>query len=108
MAIDYVLQDLGEYPYKTFRCVLDNQTYQLEWQYNSRCEFWTCAIGFVGSDPIVKYKVTSYSDPMQIYGYNEDLPNGKLLVYSILQPDNRVTQTSIGEDNIHQFIYVGN
>lgn len=105
-TLEYVLQDLGDYPYKEFRCTLNGQVYQLTWQWNDRNQFWTCAVGFVGEDPVVKYKVTSFSDPLQIYGYNEDLPEGKLLVASFIQPDNRVTQTSIGQDKPHSFIFL--
>lgn len=105
MAIEYTLQDLGDYPYKTFRCTLDGQVYELTWQWNTRCQFWTCAVGFVGEDPIVIYKVTSFSNPMEIYGYNEDLPNGKLLVWSFIQPDNRVTIDSIGDNKVHSFMF---
>lgn len=104
--IQYTLQDLGTYPYKSFRCTLDGQVYELTWQWNDRCQFWTCAVGFVGSDPLIIYKVTSFSDPLQIYGYNTDLPQGRLLVMSFIQPDNRVTQESVGENNIHNFIYL--
>lgn len=106
MSIEYVLQELdGSKPYQTFRATLDNRTYELAWQWNTRGQFWTCGIGFVGEDPIVKYKVTNWADPMLCYGYNEDLPQGKLLVYSFVQPDNRVTQTSIGQDNMHSFAF---
>lgn len=105
-TISYVLQDLGSYPYKTFRCTLDGQTYEMTWKWNERCQFWTVAIGFVGEDPLIKYKVTSYSDPMNAYGYIANLPDGKLLCFSAVQPDNRVAQDSIGEDNIHQFVFI--
>ena len=106
MAITYTLQDLGDYPYKSFRCTFDGQVYELTWQWNTRCQYWTCAVGYVGQDPTIIYKVTSYSDPMAIYGYNEALPDGKLLVYSFIHPDNRVTQESIGENKVHSFSYV--
>ena len=43
---------------------------------------------------------------MEIYGYNEDLPNGKLLVWSFIQPDNRVTIDSIGDNKVHSFMFV--
>ena len=106
MSISYSLQDLGSYAYKTFRCTLDNQTYEMTWKWNDRCQYWTVAIGYVGEDPVIKYKVTSYSDPFQVYGYKTELPDGKLLCFSISQPDNRVAQDSVGEDNLHQFVFV--
>ena len=106
MTISYSLQDLGSYAYKTFRCTLDGQTYEMTWKWNDRCQYWTVAIGYVGEDPIIKYKVTSYSDPFQVYGYKAELPNGKLLCFSISHPDNRVAQDSVGEDNLHQFVFV--
>lgn len=106
MSIQYSLQNLGNYPYKSYRCTLDGQTYEMTWKWNDRCQYWTVAIGYVGEDPIIKYKVTSYSDPFQVYGYKAELPDGKLLCFSISQPDNRVAQDSIGEDNLHQFVFV--
>lgn len=106
MSIQYSLQNLGSYPYKSYRCTLDGQTYEMTWKWNDRCQYWTVAIGYVGEDPIIKYKVTSYSDPFQVYGYKAELPDGKLLCFSVSQPDNRVAQDSIGEDNLHQFVFV--
>ena len=106
MSIQYSLQNLGSYPYKSYRCTLDGQTYEMTWKWNERCQYWTVAIGYVGEDPIIKYKVTSYSDPFQVYGYKAELPDGKLLCFSISQPDNRVAQDSVGEDNLHQFVFV--
>ena len=106
MALEYVLSNLDETkPYQTFRCVLDGNTYEMTWQWNTRGEFWTCAIGEVGADPIVKYKVNSFSNPLEVYGYREDLPKGDLFVMSILNPRNRITIDSIGEDKVHWLMY---
>jgi hypothetical protein len=106
MALEYVLANLDETkPYQTFRCVLDDVTYEMTWQWNTRGEFWTVTVGAVGDTPIIKYKVTSFSNPMEVYGYNENLPQGDLFVMSILNPKNRIAIDSIGEDKVHWFMY---
>lgn len=105
--LNYILQNLDETkPYQSFRCVLDDNTYEMLWQWNNRGEFWTCAIGEVGADPIIKYKVTANSDPLEVYGYREDLPQGNLIVSSILNGRNRVAIDSIGENKLHWLVYI--
>ena len=104
--LKYIMSDLdSSKPFQTFRCVLDDVTYEMTWQWNTRGEFWTCAIGAVGDIPVVKYKVTMNSDPMEIYGYKEDLPQGVLMVISLLNERNRVSIDSIGSDKLHWFVY---
>ena len=104
--LKYILPNLDETkPYQTFRCVLDDTTYETTWQWNTRGEFWTCAIGAVGDTPVIKYKITVNSDPMAVYGYNEDLPQGILIVTSLLNARNRVSIDSIGQDKVHWLLY---
>ena len=106
-TLSYILQNLDpSKPYQSFRAILDDNTYEMLWQWNTRGEFWTCAIGEVGADPIIKYKVTANSDPLEVYGYREDLPQGSLIVFSLYQPRNRVTLESIGQDNLHWSVYI--
>ena len=105
-TLEYILQDLDETkPYQSFRATLEDITYELTLQWNERNQFWTCAIGEVGDDPIVKWKITANSDPLQVYGYNSALPQGAMLVYSLYTPRNRVAIDSIGESKMHWFTY---
>ena len=107
--LKYILPNLDENkPYQTFRCVLDATTYETTWQWNTRGEFWTCAVGAVGDTPVIKYKITANSDPMAVYGYNEDLPQGVLIVTSLLNARNRVSIDSIGQDKVHWLLYSSN
>ena len=104
--LKYILPNLDETkPYQTFRCVLDDTTYETTWQWNTRGEFWTCAIGAVGDTPVIKYKITTNSDPLAVYGYSEDLPRGVLIVSSVLSARNRVSIDSIGQDKVHWLLY---
>ena len=104
--LKYILPNLDETkPYQTFRCVLDDTTYETTWQWNTRGEFWTCAIGAVGDTPVIKYKITANSDPLAVYGYSEDLPQGVLIVSSVLSARNRVSIDSIGQDKVHWLLY---
>ena len=106
-TFSYILQNIDpSSPYQTFRCVLDDITYEMTWQWNTRCEFWTCAIGAVGDTPMVKYKITANSDPLLVYGYNENLPQGSLITFSLYTPRNRVAIDSVGEDKVHWFVYI--
>ena len=75
LSVSYVLSNLDETkPYQTFRATLDDNTYEFTFQWNTRGEFWTCAIGAVGDTPVIKYKITANSDSLIVYGYSEDLP----------------------------------
>ena len=106
LSVNYIISNLDENkPYQTFRATLDDVVYEFTFQWNTRGEFWTCAIGAVGDTPVIKYKVTANSDPLRVYGYSEDLPNGYLNIISFLNSRNRVAIDSIGEDRIHQLIY---
>jgi hypothetical protein len=65
LSVNYVLSNLDETkPYQTFRATLDDNTYEFTFQWNTRGEFWTCAIGAVGDTPVIKYKITANSDPL--------------------------------------------
>lgn len=106
LSVSYVLSNLDETkPYQTFRATLDDNTYEFTFQWNTRGEFWTCAIGAVGDIPVIKYKITANSDPLIVYGYSEDLPQGYLNVISLMNTRNRVAIDSIGQEKLHQFIY---
>ncbi len=106
LSVSYVLSNLDETkPYQTFRATLDDNTYEFTFQWNTRGEFWTCAIGAVGDTPVIKYKITTNSDPMAVYGYSEDLPQGVLIVSSLLNARNRVSIDSIGQDKVHWLLY---
>ena len=105
-TFSYILQNIDpSSPYQTFRCVLDDATYEMTWQWNTRGEFWTVTVGAVGDTPVIKYKITANSDPLIVYGYSEDLPQGYLNVISLMNTRNRVAIDSIGQEKLHQFIY---
>ena len=106
LTVDWVLQNLdGSVPYQTFRAILDSKTYEITFQWNERNQYWTLAIGDVGDDPIVKWKVTAGSRPLQVYGYNTDLPQGYLSIFSLLNSRNRVDIDSLGEGKMHHMVF---
>ena len=100
MAVSFVF-DLGDgYPDQTQRVVIDNKTYDFRFVYNSYGESWKLFISPPGADPICSFKLTAYSDPLDAYKYNLDIPQGSLFLGGVVSENVRIGQynTGIGKE----------
>jgi hypothetical protein len=83
-------------PFQTFNIVLENQTYEITLQYNSREDSWYIYFGLPNLTPIFKTKIVNGWDILKKYRAYEDVPKGALFVV-----DNQKDYGRLGRDSFY-------
>ena len=97
--------DIDGFADQTMRVVLDSVTYEMRFQWNERDESWLVSLGDVGATPTLSFKLTTVIDILAPFRYLDNVPNGKLVVFSFEQSTKRVGRYNIGFLSDLQLLY---
>lgn len=88
--------ELDGYPNQSFRVVLDSVTYEVHFYWNERDESWFFGLGGVGTDPVIRTKLTCYTELLAPYRYMDEVPNGNLYLFPLRDIRERAGRFNIG------------
>jgi len=92
--------------YKTVQTFDDNQAYEIRVRWNTTDEAWYCYVGFPGSDPACKFKITNGFDLLKPYKHLDGCPQGELYIMDLVNGFGRPGYDDIGTDNRFALTYI--
>jgi len=93
---------------QTQRVILDNQSYELRFQWNYFMETWGVSIGEIGGEPFCYFTLTTYNDLTAAFRYDERVPQGTFFAGGYINSSTRIGRYNVGPSRECFLIYLSN
>lgn len=86
--------------------VLEDETFDIRLQFNTREETWYCFLGPTGVEPIIKFKVTVGHDLLTPFKARDGVPKGSLWLVDSVAFFGRVDRTGLDQEGRWILVYL--